>query len=161
MFPLHSHSLDSFESYSGNGHLLDVLTSTSFPLTMQVCSSVWISVFRWLHYHPMLNQAINMKRLSYIRIRMNDTRLCKMYSKVASCQKKKYFGNLGENINGISGCSRNSCRLSSITSVLCVSASLSLCGAGSVCLRASGRWWMFHARLSCSYIGIARSSRSL
>lgn len=159
MFPLHSHSLDSFESYSGNGHLLDVLTSTSFPLTMQICSSVWISVFHWLHYHPMLNQAINMKRLSYIRILMNDTRLCKMYSNVASCQKKKYFRNLGRTSTAFQDAAETVVVCPS-SQVFCVFLHHFHCAVLDQCVW-GGRWWMFHALLSCSYIGIARSSQSL
>lgn len=63
MFPLHSHSLDSFESYSGNTHLLDVLTSTSFShcSSLLICLKSVQLVSHWLGYHSMLNQAINFR----------------------------------------------------------------------------------------------------
>lgn len=52
MFPLHSHSLDSFESYSGNTHLLDVLTSTSFShyWSLLICLNVGVPL-AWLPLH--------------------------------------------------------------------------------------------------------------
>lgn len=52
MFPLHSHSLDSFESYSGNTRLLDVLTSTSFShySSLLICLDVGVPL-AWLPLH--------------------------------------------------------------------------------------------------------------
>lgn len=52
MFPLRSHSLDSFESYSGNTHLLDVLTSTSFShySSVLICLNVGAPL-AWLPLH--------------------------------------------------------------------------------------------------------------